>query len=146
MGFTQQDHTGEDAQEIQRMFSPEFRNRLDATIHFKALDKDTIMHVVNKFILELEAQLAEKHVTIELDDRARVWLAANGHDAAMGARPMSRLLQDRVKKPLANELLFGQLADGGHVKVSSDDNGPTFEIQPRPPSAQPTASVEGEAE
>ncbi|MFL6712682.1 MAG: ATP-dependent Clp protease ATP-binding subunit ClpA [Sulfurifustis sp.] len=146
MGFTQQDHSGEDFQEIKRMFSPEFRNRLDATIHFKPLDGQTIMHVVNKFVLELEAQLSEKHVTIELDEAARAWLAANGHDPAMGARPMARLIQDRIKKPLANELLFGRLAEGGHVKVSVDDKGPTFEFQPRPPSAQPAASMEGEAE
>ena len=131
MGFTQQDHSGEDFQEIKRMFSPEFRNRLDATIHFRPLDEQTIMHVVNKFVLELEAQLADKHVTIELDDKARGWLAENGHDPAMGARPMARLIQDRVKKALANELLFGRLANGGHVKVSADETGPTFDIQTR---------------
>ncbi len=143
MGFTQQDHSGEDFQEIRRMFSPEFRNRLDATIHFKPLDEQTIMHVVNKFVLELEAQLAEKNVTIELDERARSWLATHGHDAAMGARPMARLIQERIKKALANELLFGQLANGGHVKVSADDTGPIFELQPRP-EVQRATSVEEE--
>ena len=125
------------------MFSPEFRNRLDATIHFKPLDEQTIMHVVNKFVLELEAQLAEKNVTIELDERARSWLATHGHDAAMGARPMARLIQERIKKALANELLFGQLANGGHVKVSADDTGPIFELQPRP-EVQRATSVEEE--
>jgi ATP-dependent Clp protease ATP-binding subunit ClpA len=142
MGFTQQDHSGEDMQEIRRMFSPEFRNRLDATIHFRPLDHQTIMHVVNKFVLELEAQLEDKHVTIELDDRARAWLATNGHDPAMGARPMARLLQECIKKPLANELLFGQLANGGHVKVSADDDGPTFEFQSRPENVQRATSIE----
>jgi ATP-dependent Clp protease ATP-binding subunit ClpA len=142
MGFTQQDHSGEDLHEIQRMFSPEFRNRLDATIHFKPLDKETIMHVVNKFVLELEAQLEDKHVTIELDDKARAWLAANGYDPMMGARPMARLIQERIKKPLANELLFGKLANGGHVKVSVDDTGPVFECQARPENLQRATPVE----
>ena len=142
MGFTQQDHSGEDFQEIKRMFSPEFRNRLDATIHFKPLDGQTILHVVNKFILELEAQLADKHVTIELDERARAWLAAHGHEPAMGARPMARLIQERIKKALANELLFGRLANGGHVKVSTDETGPTFEFQARPESVQRATSME----
>ena len=124
------------------MFTPEFRNRLDATIHFRPLDAQTIMHVVNKFILELEAQLADKHVTIDLDDKARTWLAVNGHEPSMGARPMARLIQDRIKRALANELLFGQLADGGHVKVSADDAGPTFEIQSRPENVQRATSIE----
>jgi ATP-dependent Clp protease ATP-binding subunit ClpA len=128
MGFTRQDHSGEDMQEIKRLFSPEFRNRLDATIHFKPLDEQTILHVVNKFILELEAQLADKHVIIELDEAARAWLARHGHDPAMGARPMARLIQERVKKPLADELLFGRLATGGHVKVTANDDGPQFEV------------------
>ncbi|OGI44933.1 MAG: ATP-dependent Clp protease ATP-binding subunit ClpA, partial [Candidatus Muproteobacteria bacterium RIFCSPHIGHO2_01_FULL_65_16] len=89
MGFARQDHTGDDMQEIKRMFSPEFRNRLDAVIHFKPLDETTIGHVVNKFVLELEAQLADKHVTIELDEAARGWLGRHGHDPGMGARPMA---------------------------------------------------------
>ncbi|BAU48802.1 ATP-dependent Clp protease ATP-binding protein [Sulfurifustis variabilis] len=123
IGFTQQDHTGDDVQEIKRMFSPEFRNRLDATIRFKPLDDETIMHVVNKFVLELEAQLADKHVTIELDEAARRWLARHGHDVAMGARPMARLIQEKVKKPLADQLLFGRLSGGGHVKVTLGPDG-----------------------
>ncbi len=142
MGFTQQDHSGEDMVEIKRLFSPEFRNRLDATIHFKPLDKQTILHVVNKFVLELEAQLADKHVTVELDEAARQWLATHGHDPAMGARPMARLIQERIKKPLANELLFGRLANGGHVKVSVDENGPVFEFQARTEDVQRATSVE----
>ncbi len=128
IGFTQQDHAGDELQEIKRLFSPEFRNRMDATIQFKPLDETTISHVVDKFILELEAQLADKHVTVELDNAARAWLAKNGHDPAMGARPMSRLIQEKVKKPLANELLFGSLATGGHVKVTADDKGLSFDF------------------
>ncbi|HEY8553321.1 MAG TPA: ATP-dependent Clp protease ATP-binding subunit ClpA [Burkholderiales bacterium] len=143
MGFTPQDHSGEDLIEIKRLFSPEFRNRLDAIIRFKPLNEQTILHVVNKFVMELEAQLAEKHVTIELDEAARKWLAANGHDPAMGARPMARLIQERIKKPLANELLFGSLANGGHVKVTANADGPQFEFQPRE-SVSKAASVEEE--
>jgi len=130
MGFTAQDHTTDDVQEIQRLFSPEFRNRLDAVIRFKPLDDTTILHVVSKFILELEAQLAEKGVTIEFDEAARRWLAKHGHDPAMGARPMARLIQDRVKRPLADELLFGKLAGGGTVRVHGADEGLSFEVQP----------------
>ena len=141
MGFTPQDHAGDDVQEIKKLFSPEFRNRLDAIIPFKPLDEQTIGHVVSKFVLELEAQLADKHVTIELDEAARRWLAKHGHDPAMGARPMARLIQERIKKPLADELLFGKLAGGGHVKVTGSDEGLGFEITPavRTPEA---ASVE----
>ena len=91
MGFTQQDHAGDDVQEIKKLFSPEFRNRLDAIIPFKPLDDQTILHVVSKFIIELESQLEDKHVTLEVDEAARHWLAKHGHDPAMGARPMARL-------------------------------------------------------
>ncbi len=130
MGFTRQDHAVDALEEIKKLFSPEFRNRLDAIIQFKALDEDTIVHVVDKFILELEAQLADKHVTLELDAAARAWLARHGYDPAMGARPMARLIQERIKKALADELLFGRLADGGHVKVGFDAQGDrlTFEF------------------
>ncbi|MEK9133319.1 MAG: AAA family ATPase, partial [Pseudomonadota bacterium] len=130
IGFTKQDHLGDEMQEIKRLFSPEFRNRLDAVIQFKALDETTIAHVVDKFILELEAQLADKHVTVELDNAARAWLASRGYDRAMGARPMARLIQERVKKPLANELLFGSLASGGHVKVTVNDEALAFDFVP----------------
>jgi ATP-dependent Clp protease ATP-binding subunit ClpA len=128
IGFTQQDHAGEEMQEIRRLFSPEFRNRLDSVIYFKALGEDTILNVVNKFILELEAQLSEKHVTLEVDDAARRWLAANGYDPAMGARPMARVIQDNIRRPLADELLFGRLASGGHVAVSVKNDALAFEI------------------
>jgi len=130
MGFTQQDHVGDDVQEIKKLFTPEFRNRLDAIIPFKPLDEQTIQHVVGKFVLELESQLADKHVTVELDEAARRWLAKHGHDPAMGARPMARIIQERIKKPLADELLFGKLLGGGHVKVRGSDEGLDFEIIP----------------
>ena len=128
MGFTHQDHSGDELQDIKRMFNPEFRNRLDAIIHFKTLDDDTIGHVVDKFILELEAQLADKNVTIDLDNAARKWIAKHGHDPAMGARPMARLIQEKVKKPLADELLFGKLVHGGQIKVSAKKGELTFKI------------------
>ncbi len=128
MGFTHQDHSGDELQDIKRMFNPEFRNRLDAIIHFKTLDDDTIGHVVDKFILELEAQLADKNVTIDLDNAARKWIAKHGHDPAMGARPMARLIQEKVKKPLADELLFGKLIHGGQIKVSAKKGELTFKI------------------
>ncbi len=130
IGFTRQDHIGDEMQEIKRLFSPEFRNRLDAVIQFKPLDETTISHVVDKFILELEAQLADKHVTVELDNAARAWLAKRGYDRTMGARPMARLIQERVKKPLANELLFGSLASGGHVKVTAKEENLEFDFVP----------------
>ena len=128
MGFTHQDHSGDELQDIKRMFNPEFRNRLDAIIHFKTLDDDTIGHVVDKFILELEAQLADKNVTIDLDNAARKWIAKHGHDPTMGARPMARLIQEKVKKPLADELLFGKLVHGGQIKVSVKKGELTFKI------------------
>ena len=133
MGFTKQDHTGDSAEDIKRLFSPEFRNRLDALVHFKALDDKTIAHVVDKFVLELEAQLDDKHVSVELDRAAREWLGKHGHDPAMGARPMARLIQEKIKKPLAEELLFGKLANGGHVKITANENSLSFAIEPATP-------------
>ncbi len=130
MGFTKQDHSGDDLEAIKRLFTPEFRNRLDSVIAFKSLDENTIMHVVGKFVLELERQLAEKNVTLEVDERARRWLARNGHDPAMGARPMARLIQDKIKRPLADELLFGALASGGSVSVTERDGQLAFTIGP----------------
>ncbi len=127
MGFTEQSHRGDEIQEINRIFSPEFRNRLDAIINFKALDEETIKHVVDKFILELEAQLADKNVTVDLDDDARAWLARHGYDPSMGARPMARLIQDKIKRRLADELLFGALSEGGEVKVRVRDDDLEFE-------------------
>ena len=129
IGFSTQDHSSDGLEIINRLFSPEFRNRLDATIQFKSLDASTIGHVVDKFIIELEAQLEDKKVTLEVDEHARLWLAQRGYNPDMGARPMSRVLQDHIKKPLAEELLFGRLAKGGHIRVSATDDHLTFEIE-----------------
>ncbi len=128
MGFVTQDHTTDDMEAIKKMFTPEFRNRLDSIIRFKPLDDDTIMHVVGKFVMELEHQLQEKNVHLEVDEKARQWLAKHGHEPTMGARPMARLIHDRIKKELADELLFGKLANGGDVTVSEKDGELTFEI------------------
>jgi ATP-dependent Clp protease ATP-binding subunit ClpA len=102
------------------MFAPEFRNRLDATITFAHLSQDVIAKVVEKFVLQLEAQLGDRNVTIELSDEASRWLIANGYDELMGARPMARVIQEHIKKPLADEVLFGHLKAGGHVRVIVD--------------------------
>src|SRR5215203_1142401 len=108
---------------IERTFTPEFRNRLDAWVPFKALDIEVIKSIVDKFINELNGQLAEKRVLVRLTDEAREWLAKNGFDTRYGARPMSRLIHDKIKQPLANEILFGKLANGGSVLVEADENG-----------------------
>lgn len=130
IGFTTQDNAADVLTTVHRVFSPEFRNRLDAIIQFKALDMKTILHVVAKFIMELEVQLEAKHVILELDDEARAWLAKNGYDPKMGARPMARLIQEQVKRPLAEELLFGKLSKGGgHVVVTVEDGKLKFAIE-----------------
>lgn len=122
IGFKSQDHSTDAMEVIKRTFSPEFRNRLDTIVQFKALSPEHIAHVVDKFIIELESQLEAKQVTIEIDEAARRWLAKRGYDPKMGARPMARIIQERIKKPLAEELLFGKLENGGHVKVHELDN------------------------
>ncbi len=118
IGFTKQDHSTDGMEIIRKSFSPEFRNRLDSIIQFAALDELSIKRVVDKLVVELEAQLGSNNVTLELDDDARDWIAERGYDAKMGARPMARVIQEHIKRPLAEELLFGSLADGGHVRVS----------------------------
>ncbi|MEM7196328.1 MAG: AAA family ATPase, partial [Pseudomonadota bacterium] len=129
MGFVEQDNTSDDMGAIKKAFTPEFRNRLDSIIRFNGLDSTTIKHVVRKFVLELEQQLAEKHVSLELENEAIDWLAAKGYDSAMGARPMARVVQEHIKRPLAEELLFGQLSKGGSVVVSvGDDDNLAFDI------------------
>ena len=122
---------------VKKMFAPEFRNRLDAIVPFDYLVPETVSRVVDKFILQLELQLAEQNVHIQFDTDARDWLAKRGYDKLMGARPMARLIQDKVKQPLAEELLFGQLARGGEVHVSLKDDRLSFELTPAPPSAKP---------
>ncbi len=121
IGFTHQDHSTDGMEAIKKLFSPEFRNRLDAIIQFRSLDPAVITRVVDKFIYELEAQLQDKGVTIEFEDSAREWLAEHGFDPKMGARPMARIIQEHVKKPLAEELLFGRLANGGQLVVRAED-------------------------
>jgi len=116
---------------LKRAFSPEFRNRLDAIIQFKPLTPATIGHVVDKFVTELQAQLEDKHVEIDVDERARAWLAQHGYDPAMGARPMARIIREKIKKALADEILFGRLAHGGQVTVSEQDDELTFEFEAR---------------
>ena len=129
MGFTAQDHTGDAMETIKQTFSPEFRNRLDAIIQFNALEQRTISNVVDKFLIELEAQLEAKKVTVEVTSEAREWLAVHGYDKIMGARPMSRLIQDKIKRLLAEELLFGELEHGGHVIVGLKNNELSVEIE-----------------
>ncbi len=124
---------------VNKMFTPEFRNRLDAIVPFAYLGKNTVARVVDKFILELEMQLAEQAVHIQFDADAREWLADKGYDKLYGARPMARLLQERIKQPLAEELLFGKLADGGEVAVTLKDGKPSFELTPAPPKAKAKA-------
>lgn len=118
IGFTQQDHSSDGMEVIRKAFSPEFRNRLDAIIQFAPLDTTSIKRVVDKLVVELEAKLGSNDVTLELDDDARDWIAERGYDPKMGARPMARIIQEHIKRPLAEELLFGSLADGGHVRIS----------------------------
>ncbi len=129
IGFSEQDHTHDAMGEINKTFSPEFRNRLDNIIWFNHLEREVILLVVDKFIVELQAQLDKKSVNFELTSKAREWLAEKGYDKAMGARPMARVIQEELKKPLANEILFGKLADGGTVKVSVKDKKIRFDYE-----------------
>ena len=122
IGFKDQDHQSDSMSAIQRTFTPEFRNRLDAIIQFEPLNEQTIERVVDKFLDDLSERLMEKEVTIEVDKAARQWLAVHGYDKRMGARPMARLIQEKLKKPLADELLFGKLSFGGSVKVEIQNN------------------------
>ncbi len=123
MGFTDQDNSSDGMAIINRMFTPEFRNRLDTIIQFAPLGPEAILRVVDKLVMELEAQLDKNAVTIELEPAARQWIADKGYDPKMGARPMARVIQEQVKRPLAEQLLFGDLAKGGHVRISLDDSG-----------------------
>ena len=117
IGFGRERREGEDTQAIERTFTPEFRNRLDAVVSFAPLDRDVIAQVVEKFVLQLEAQLMDRNVTIEITKAAADWLGEKGYDSKMGARPLGRVIQEHIKKPLAEELLFGKLTKGGVVKV-----------------------------
>ena len=118
IGFTKQDHSSDGMEVIRKQFSPEFRNRLDGIIQFGSLDHQSIKRVVDKLVVELESKLDNNNVTLELDDAAREWIAERGYDSKMGARPMARIIQEQIKRPLAEELLFGSLAEGGHVRIT----------------------------
>lgn len=129
IGFTPQDNSSDGMEAIRRSFSPEFRNRLDAIIQFNPLGPDVVLRVVDKFIKELSAQLAEKRVTLEVCDEARLWLAEKGYDPKMGARPMARVIQDQIKRPLAEKLLFGELAGGGHAVIKLEGDELVFDLR-----------------
>jgi len=134
LGFGRGKRAGEDTEAIERLFTPEFRNRLDAIIAFSSLQQDTVMKVVDKFVMQLEMQLSDRSVTIELTAAARTWLAEKGFDESFGARPLARVIQEHVKRPLAEELLFGRLSHGGAVRVDEVDGALTFEITAETPA------------
>ncbi|MEJ2322842.1 MAG: ATP-dependent Clp protease ATP-binding subunit ClpA [Gammaproteobacteria bacterium] len=131
IGFTTQDHTSDGMEALKKFFTPEFRNRLDAIVQFAALDKESVARVVDKFLFELEQQLAEKSVSVTVEQEVREWFADEGYDPKMGARPMARLIQDEIKRPLSEEVLFGKLANGGSVKISRPGDKLEFEISGR---------------
>ena len=144
-GFTRTKREGDDQEAINRLFAPEFRNRLDQIISFSQLPKEVVSKVVDKFVLQLEAQLADRNVTIELSDEARLWLVEHGYDETMGARPMARLIQSSIKQQLAEELLFGKLKTGGGVRVVvvKDEKGEKlgFEYLNGPVTPKPEKAV-----
>lgn len=137
IGFQEQDHTTDGMEALRKLFTPEFRNRLDTIIQFNALDVEVIKNVVDKFLVELQAQLDDKRVVLEVDKKARKWLAEEGYDEAMGARPMARLIQEQIKKPMAEAILFGELSDkGGTVHITANKKGLKLEFES---AAEPTA-------
>ena len=131
IGFTEQDHSSDAMEVLKKMFTPEFRNRLDAIVQFNALPMEVVKTVVDKFLTELQAQLDAKKVELDVDDAAREWLAREGYDEKMGARPMQRLIQEKIKRRLAEDILFGDLAAGGLVRVTEEDGDLALEIEPR---------------
>jgi len=144
IGFAREGRTGEDTEAINRMFSPEFRNRLDATITFANLSPEVVARVVDKFVMQLEVQLADRQVAIELSEAARDWLAKKGFDPLYGARPLARMIQEYVKKPLAEELLFGKLAKGGVVRVDVADGALVFAYPEAGPTGKPGGGAKPE--
>ncbi|MBM3377107.1 MAG: ATP-dependent Clp protease ATP-binding subunit ClpA [Betaproteobacteria bacterium] len=150
IGFSNPRQQGDEMEEIKRVFTPEFRNRLDATISFRSLDEEIILRVVDKFLIELESQLQEKKVEASFSENLRKYLAKKGFDPAMGARPMQRIIQEKIRKALADELLFGRLANGGRVDIDLADDGETVELQFLPNEAgakrPPEQPLEEEAE
>jgi ATP-dependent Clp protease ATP-binding subunit ClpA len=144
IGFGRDSRAGEDEDAIKRLFTPEFRNRLDATIAFAGLSPEIVARVVEKFVMQLEAQLADRNVTIELSSAAKEWLAERGYDRLYGARPLSRVIQEHIKKPLAEELLFGKLVRGGAVKVTMKDGKLDFEVVEAALPALPKPDEDGD--
>ena len=131
IGFTEQDQSSDGLEAVKKMFTPEFRNRLDGIIQFGSLSPEVVRSVVDKFLAELETQVGERKVRIEIDDAARDWLVAKGYDEKMGARPMARVIQEHIKKPLAEILLFGELEKrSGVVRVSVDGDGLKLSVEP----------------
>ena len=149
IGFGAGKKTDESEEAIKRLFTPEFRNRLDATIHFAGLSPAIIDRIVAKFVLQLEAQLADRNVTFELTEQATRWLSEKGFDEEMGARPLARTIQEYIKKPIADELLFGSLKNGGIVRVLTDSNDNSrlaFEYIPEDPQAAKPGEGDAEVE
>ena len=150
IGFAREERMGDNSEAIDRMFSPEFRNRLDSVISFSSLKPEVMRKVVDKFVMQLEEQLADRNVTIELSDEAKVWLAEKGYDLKFGARPLARVIQDSIKKPLAEELLFGKLTNGGTVMVQLKDGKldfvclPAKAEEPRAPEEDPKQDEDDE--
>jgi ATP-dependent Clp protease ATP-binding subunit ClpA len=136
IGFERSERIGDDEEAIKRMFTPEFRNRLDSVIAFSGLTPEVVGKVVDKFVIELEEQLADRNVRIDLDTDMRRWLAEKGYDQAFGARPLARVIQEHIKRPLADEVLFGELSKGGVVEVSIKDDKPHFVFKPLPPKGK----------
>ena len=138
IGFAREERVGEDDDAINRMFTPEFRNRLDSVIPFGALPVEVVRKVVDKFVMQLEAQLGERGVMIELTPKARDWLAKRGYDKSFGARPLGRVIQENIKRPLAEELLFGKLADGGVIRVKVKEDKLVFDFpEPKAEGVKP---------
>ncbi len=144
IGFGRDAREGEDEEAVKRLFTPEFRNRLDAIIPFAGLTEETVGRVVEKFVMQLEAQLADRNVTIELSSGAKEWLAERGYDRLYGARPLARVIQEHIKKPLAEELLFGKLVRGGSVSVTLVEGKLAFAYTEAPPSQQPKSESDGD--
>jgi ATP-dependent Clp protease ATP-binding subunit ClpA len=145
IGFVASDNKSDGVQALNRLFSPEFRNRIDATIQFAPLSQATIERVVDKLLLEAEAQLETKGVSLSVDDAARAWISTKGYDPKMGARPMARLIQEQLKRPLAEELLFGKLVGGGQVRVSVTADGSALKIDCEAKRAELPAAVDDAA-
>jgi ATP-dependent Clp protease ATP-binding subunit ClpA len=135
IGFSEQDNSTDMLEIVKKTFAPEFRNRLDAIVPFAPLGRESISRVVDKFLLELEEQLAAKQVALHVDDAARHWLGEHGYDEKMGARPMARVIQENVKRPLAEELLFGKLAHGGDVHITVRDDKLELELEAKEAAA-----------